>query len=82
MQSYTFRTVIAPDENGTFHGYAPALQGCHTWGDSLEATRRNLRDAITAYVASMIEDGEEVPGDIGYETLETVTIGGANPSYA
>lgn len=82
MQTYTFRTIIEPDEGGTFHGYAPALTGCHTWGDSLEETRRNLRDAMAAYVTSMIEDGEEVPGDVGYETLETVTIGGPAASYA
>ncbi len=82
MKTFTFRTIIEPDEGGAFHGYAPALGGCHTWGKSLEETRANLKDAIQAYVASLIDDGEEVPRDMGYETIETITIGDLQGSYA
>lgn len=82
MQSYTFRTIIEPDEGGTFHGYAPALPGCHTWGNTIEETRKNLRDAMTAYLLSVIDDGELIPQDIGFEALETVRIDGPAPSYA
>lgn len=82
MKSYTFRSIIEPDENGTFHGYAPALTGCHTWGKTLEETRANLKDAIQAYLASLVADGEEVPQDIGYETLETITLPESAATYA
>lgn len=82
MQTYTFRTIIEPDEGGTFHGFAPALPGCHTWGDSIEQTRANLRDAMTAYLLSVLDDGEPVPQDAGFEALETVTIDGPTPSFA
>ncbi len=60
MKSTTFRTIIERDEGNTFHGYAPALPGCHTWGETLEETRKNLREAIELYIQSLIDDGEMV----------------------
>lgn len=71
--SYTFRTIIEPDENGTFHAYAPALPGCHTWGETLAETRKNMREAILVYLESMREDGEIIPQDAGFESFETVS---------
>lgn len=82
MKTYTFRTIMEPDEGGAFHGYAPALPGCHTWGKSLEETRGRLKDAIKTYLASLLEDGESIPEDAGYETLETVTLPEPVASYA
>lgn len=56
MKNYTFRVIIEPDENNTFHGYVPFLPGCHTWGETIEKTKKNLRDAIQAYIASLMDD--------------------------
>lgn len=74
MKSTTFRTIIEPDEGNTFHGYAPALQGCHTWGETIEETRKNLREAIELYIQSLVDDGELIPEDTGYEMFETVAL--------
>jgi len=74
VKNYTYRVIIEPDEKGTFHAYVPALSGCHTWGESLEVARDNIRDALTAYVRSLIADGEPVPEDKGLETVETVSL--------
>ncbi|MFZ2303891.1 MAG: type II toxin-antitoxin system HicB family antitoxin [Minisyncoccia bacterium] len=71
--NYTFRTIIEPDEKGTYHGYAPALSGCHTWGETLEDTQKNLKDAIAVYVSSLIADGEQIPADRGFESFETIS---------
>ena len=46
MKNYTFRVIIEPDENNAFHGFVPSLPGCHTWGYSIEETRKNLKEAI------------------------------------
>ena len=70
--NYTFRTIVEADENGTYHGYVPALSGCHTWGETLEETQKNLKDAIAVYVASLIADGEQIPADRGFESFETI----------
>lgn len=70
----TYRIIIEPDDRGTFHGYVPALSGCHTWGKTIEETREHLREALSLYVMSLVEDGEDVPRDCGYEMVETVFI--------
>jgi len=62
MKTYTFRAIIEPDEGG-YHGYVPALRGCHTCGDTIEETKKNLREATQCYVESLLLDGEKVPID-------------------
>jgi predicted RNase H-like HicB family nuclease len=73
MRTYTFRIIIEPDEKKTFHGYVPSLPGCHTWGKTLEKTKKNLKEAIQVYVASLIADKEPVPRESGLEFFETVS---------
>ncbi len=51
MKSYTYRIIIEKDGK-FFHGFVPALLGCHTFGKTVEATRKNLREAIELYVES------------------------------
>ena len=74
MKSYTYRIIIEPDEKNTFHGYVPALPGCHTWGKTIEIARRNIRDAIDVYIRSLAAEGEVIPEDRGVEVVETITI--------
>ena len=42
---------------------APALSlpGCFSNGRTVEETKRNMREAVTQHVASLIEHGEPVP---------------------
>lgn len=72
MNVYTYRVIIEPDEGNTFHAYVPALFGCHTWGESMEEAKKNIRDAIDVYIRSLQADGEEVPEDKGVEIIETI----------
>jgi predicted RNase H-like HicB family nuclease len=73
MRIYTFRTIIEPDEKKTFHGFVPSLPGCHTWGKTLEETKKNLKEAIEVYVASLIADRQPVPRETGLEFFETIS---------
>ncbi|MFC1801822.1 type II toxin-antitoxin system HicB family antitoxin [Patescibacteria group bacterium] len=73
MKTYTFRTIIEPDEKGTFHGFVPALAGCNTWGKTIEETKENLKEAIEVYVASLVDDGEEIPQEKGFEFFTTIS---------
>ena len=73
-KAYTFRVMIEPDEGGTYHGYVPTLPGCHTWGSTLEETRALLQDAMGVYLQSLIDDGVSVPGEQGFEAIETVVV--------
>lgn len=81
MKFYSYRIIIEPDENNTFHAYVPALPGCHSWGESLEETRANIRDAIDVYLRSLKADGELIPEDRGVEVVETLPEPGL-PVYA
>ena len=72
MNAYTFRVVIEPDENNTFHAYVPTLLGCHTWGESIEETRKNIREAIDVHIRGMRADGEDIPQEKWFEVVEVV----------
>lgn len=73
MNTYTFRVIIEPDENNTFHGYVPSLPGCHTWGDSIEETKANLKDAIKVCLVNLIREKEPLPQEEGFEFYQTVS---------
>lgn len=70
--TYTFRAIIEPDEGG-FHGYVPALPGCHTCGNTIEETKENLKDAISLFVASLLDDGKSIPQEELVEFYPTIT---------
>lgn len=74
MKTYTYRVIIEPDEKNTFHGFVPALPGCHTWGETLEQTRKNVLDAMGVYIRSLQADGEKIPEDKGVEIMETISV--------
>lgn len=73
MKSYTYRIIIEPDGK-EYHGYVPALPGCHTHGATLEETKANLRDAIKVCVEYLNESKGSVPEEVGLESFETVTL--------
>ena len=78
--TYTYRIILEPDEGG-FHASVPALPGCHTWGKTIDEARTMVRDAIDAYLRSVVADGEEIKSDSGFEMFETVPAPkGARPS--
>lgn len=73
MKHYTYRTIIEPDGK-FFHGYVPALPGCHTFGKTLVETQKHLREAISVFIESLIDDEEKIPEDKSYESFETVPL--------
>ena len=70
MNYRTYRTIIGPDGR-QFHGYVPALPGCHTCGRTITETKKNLREAIELYLEDLIADNEIVPDDASFESFET-----------
>lgn len=74
MKTYSYRIIVEPDERKTFHAYVPALPGCHTWGATIEETRKDMRDAIDVYIRSIIADDEHIPEDKGIEMVELYSL--------
>lgn len=75
MNYYTFRTIIEPDENNTYHGFVPVLKGCHTFGDSVEETKKNLEEAIKCHLEGLLKDGERIPQESEcFESVQTIAV--------
>lgn len=75
----TYRTIIVKDNPG-FHGYVPALPGCHSDGRTFEETQKNLKEAIEAYLMARQDLEWDTPEDTLIESLQTVTLP-SNLSY-
>jgi predicted RNase H-like HicB family nuclease len=60
MKNYQFTIVIEPDENG-YHAYVPSLAGCHTFGDTLDEAKVNIKEALELHLEAMKAAGEEIP---------------------
>ncbi len=69
MKTYTYRTIIEPDEKG-YHGFVPLLKGVHTAGDTIEETKKNLEEAIRCHLEGLIKDGIKPPKE--QETVEVI----------
>ena len=74
MKSLTYRIIIEPDENNTYHGFVPTLPGCHTWANSINEVKKKIREAIELYVEDLVRSGEEVPQEMSLETFETIPM--------
>lgn len=57
--SYSVFYERAPE--GGYVALVPSLPGCHTQGESLEEAERNVKEAITLYLESLVAHGELVP---------------------
>ena len=57
--SYSVHYEQAPE--GGYVAFVPALPGCHTQGETLEETERNVKEAIALYMESLEASGEPIP---------------------
>ena len=69
--SYSIHYQQAPE--GGFVASVPALPGCHTQGETLEETERNIKEAIALYLESLAAHGEPIPEE-GQSFQSRVTI--------
>ena len=57
--SYSVYYEQAPE--GGYVAFVPALPDCHTQGETLEDTERNVKEAIELYLESLVAHGESIP---------------------
>jgi predicted RNase H-like HicB family nuclease len=62
MKAYV---VIIGKHGATYGAYSPDVPGCIATGSSIEAAREAMRDALTAHLEGMLEDGDELPAARG-----------------
>ena len=72
MKIYSFSIIFEPEDEGGYSVYCPALPGCVSQGESYEEALANIRESITGYVKSLIQDGLPVPEEAVTEKIEVV----------
>ena len=77
MKDFTFRTIIQKDGKG-FHGFVPSLPGCHTYGQTIEEVRENIKEAVSGWIEANQVQGWGVSKDHGIETIETIKVDNFN----
>ena len=61
----TYSIVIEPGEDGWFVVTVPALPGCITQGKTIEEAEKNAKEAIEAYIESLIKRHKVIPDQQG-----------------
>ena len=55
------QVLIYPGEDGYWVAEVPSLPGCISQGEAREEAVTNIREAISAYINALKEDGIPVP---------------------
>lgn len=83
MNTYSFRTIIEPDDPNGYHGFVPVLKGVHTCGRTIDEVKKNLNDAIRCHIEGLLKDGIPVPKeDNMIEIIQTVSTSSLSHTYA
>lgn len=61
-EQMVFRVVIdiEPDEDG-YHAYCSCMKGLHVWGKTEKEAKALVRDAVLAYIESLVKHHEPIP---------------------
>ncbi len=57
--SYSVFYEQAPE--GGYVAFVPTLAGCHSQGETLEEAERNVKEAISLFLESLLAHGEPIP---------------------
>jgi predicted RNase H-like HicB family nuclease len=57
----SYSVLYEQDSEGGYVAFVPSLPGCHTQGETLEETERNVEEAIELYLESLSAHKEPVP---------------------
>ena len=76
MRYYTFEIVIEREEEDEgYLAHSPTLPGCFSNGKTIEEARRNIREAIQQYLASLLAHGQPIPQNEKLVHVEELTVG-------
>jgi len=74
QSSHTFRALIEPEEGGGYHAFVPLLRGLHTFGETLEEAKKNLREALICHIQGLRKDNKPIPKEEdAFELVQTVS---------
>ncbi len=53
--------IIIEKAGNNYSAYCPDLPGCIAVGDTIEETKRSMREAIAFHIRGMLADGDPIP---------------------
>jgi len=68
-----YHIVIDKDPGSDWWASVPSLPGCYSSGETVEELRENVKEAIKAYVASLMAEGLPAPPS-DPDRIETVEV--------
>ena len=60
-QRRRYMIVIEASEEGGYHAWCPSFAGCHSQGDTVEDTKKNIIEAIQCHLESLLKEGKRPP---------------------
>jgi len=60
-QPLTYKLLLREEPEGGYTAFVPTLEGCVTYGETLDEAIRNAKEAAELYIESLKESGETVP---------------------
>ena len=72
-KNYRYDVIYEKAPEGGYVGYVPALPGCHTQGETIEETEKNVKEAIDLYLETMEDAIFEEPME-SYHGLVEVAV--------
>lgn len=72
-RKYSYAVLYEAAPEGGFVAFVPALPGCHTQGETIEETEKNVIEAIELYMESLAAHHETIPEE-SKSFYGTVTI--------
>jgi predicted RNase H-like HicB family nuclease len=61
LRTLSYSVFYEQASEGGYVAFVSALPGCHTQGETLEETERNVKEAIALYLESMAAHRESIP---------------------
>ncbi|OFV95031.1 MAG: hypothetical protein A3H28_05920 [Acidobacteria bacterium RIFCSPLOWO2_02_FULL_61_28] len=61
---FQYTVVVERGEDGVYISSCPALQGCHSYGDTYEEALKNLKDAIRLHIEARQSVGDPIPNQV------------------
>jgi predicted RNase H-like HicB family nuclease len=71
--SREYEVVLTPEAEGGFSVTVPALPGCASQGETREEALLMIREAIEAYIESLIAHSDPIPGPVEIERVIVAT---------
>jgi len=61
MKILNFKILLKKEPEGGFTVVVPSLPGCISYGDTVDESIANAKEAIELYIESLKAHGEEIP---------------------